>query len=88
MIGPGWEIGAREVCVGGKVYKAYKIITVSSTDWWLRNEKYWLTKVNNELNNLHNSDVLLPPNAHATGALEVVPVHDNMDHQVEGDWNP
>ena len=46
------------------------------------------TKVENELGNLANCDVLLPPDANAARALEVVPVHDNVDHQIEGDRNP
>ena len=47
-----------------------------------------LTKIDNELSDLHNSDVLLPPDADASGALEVVPVHDNVNTQVEGNWDP
>lgn len=31
------------------------------------------TKVNDELKDLENSDVLFPPNTNATGGLEVVP---------------
>jgi len=46
------------------------------------------TKVNDELNDLENSDVLLPPDANATGALEVVPVHNDVDHEVQCDWDP
>jgi len=47
-----------------------------------------VTEVNDELNDLQNSNVLLPPNADATGALEIVPVHDDVNHQVEGDRHP
>lgn len=47
-----------------------------------------LTKVNDELDDLQTRDPLLPPDADAAGALEVVPVHDDVDHQVEGDWDP
>jgi len=47
-----------------------------------------LTKVNDELDDLETGDPLLPPDADAASALEVVPVHDNVDHQVEGNWNP
>ena len=47
-----------------------------------------LTDVNDELEDLQHGDVLLPPNANATGALEVVPVHHDMDQQVDGDWHP
>lgn len=47
-----------------------------------------LTEINDELDNLQHSDVLLPPDADTTGTLEVVPVHDNVDQQVDGDGNP
>lgn len=41
-----------------------------------------------ELGDLENGDVLLPPDANATRGLEVVPVHDNVDGEVEGDDDP
>ena len=47
-----------------------------------------LTQINDELHNLQHGDVLLPPDADATGTLEVVPVHDDVDQQVDGDGNP
>lgn len=47
-----------------------------------------LTKINDELNDLKASDPLLPPAANATCTLEVVPVHDHMNSQVQGDHNP
>lgn len=47
-----------------------------------------LTKVNNKLDNLETSDPFLPPNTDTTSALEVVPVHNNVHHEVKGDWNP
>ena len=47
-----------------------------------------LTQINNELQNLQHGNVLLPPDADTTGALEVVPVHDNVHEQVDGDGNP
>jgi hypothetical protein len=47
-----------------------------------------LTQIKHELDNLHDGDVLLPPDANAPRALEVVPVHDNVDHQVQGDRDP
>lgn len=40
------------------------------------------TKIKDELGDLANGNVLLPPDADASGALEVVPVHDNVDRQV------
>lgn len=46
------------------------------------------TEINDELDNLKTSDPLLPPDLDATGALEVVPVHDDVDHEVERDNNP
>lgn len=47
-----------------------------------------LTKINDELDDLETGDPLLPPDADATRALEVVPVHDDVDGQVKGDGNP
>ena len=46
------------------------------------------TEVKNELSDLSDGDVLLPPDADASRTLEVVPVHDNVDSQVEGDDGP
>ena len=46
------------------------------------------TKIQNELGDLADRDVLLPPDADAARALEVVPVHDYMDSQVQGDDRP
>lgn len=46
------------------------------------------TKVENELDDLHYGDVLLPPDLDAPRALEIVPVHDNMHHQIECDHRP
>ena len=37
---------------------------------------------------MQDGDVFLPPDADATGGLEVVPVHDDVDGEVEGDDNP
>jgi hypothetical protein len=45
-------------------------------------------QVDDELGDLQDGDVLLPPNADATRSLEVVPVHDDVDGEVEGDDNP
>lgn len=50
--------------------------------------RYRHTKVNYELCDLEAGDPLLPPNADTTSRLEVVPIHDNMYHQVNGDGNP
>lgn len=46
------------------------------------------TKIDDELSNLEAGDPLLPPNADTARRLEVVPVHDDMDEQVERDGNP
>ena len=40
------------------------------------------------MGDLANGDVLLPPDADASRALEVVPVHDDVDSQVESDDRP
>lgn len=41
-----------------------------------------LTEIDDELDDLETGDPLLPPDLDATGALEVVPVHDHVHHQV------
>ena len=45
-------------------------------------------EIDDELDDLEAGDPLLPPDADAARRLKVVPVHDDVDHQVEGDWNP
>lgn len=45
-------------------------------------------EIDHELDDLETGDPLLPPNADAARGLEVVPVHDDVDHEVEGDWDP
>jgi hypothetical protein len=47
-----------------------------------------LTKVDDKLNDLETSNPFLPPNANAPCALEVIPVHNDMYHEVEGNRNP
>ena len=47
-----------------------------------------LTEINEELDDLEAGDPLLPPDLDATSALEIVPVHDNVDSQVKGDNDP
>lgn len=47
-----------------------------------------LTEVDNKLDNLETSNPLLPPDANTTGALKVVPVHDNVNKEVQGDGDP
>lgn len=46
------------------------------------------TKVNDKLHNLSSGDPFLPPDSDATRALEVVPVHENVNHEVECNWDP
>ena len=81
---PG-EVGGGEVGVGGEVDEAWRLsVLVLLLKYALRP----LTDVNDELENLQHGDVLLPPDAHTTGTLEVVPVHHNVDQQVDGDGHP
>ena len=47
-----------------------------------------LTEVNNKLDDLKASNVLLPPDTDTASALEVVPVHNNVHQKVDSDWNP
>jgi hypothetical protein len=37
---------------------------------------------------LEDSDPLLPPNADAARTLEIVPVHNHVNSEVQGDGNP
>ena len=47
-----------------------------------------LTESNNELHDLQTGDPFLPPDSDSSRALEIVPVHDHVDKQVEGDHSP
>lgn len=47
-----------------------------------------LTEVNDKLDDLEAGDPLLPRDANPTGALEVVPVHDNVHQEVNVDDDP
>jgi hypothetical protein len=44
-------------------------------------------EIDDELDDLDSCDPFFPPDADATGRLEVIPVHDDVDCQVEGDWH-
>jgi hypothetical protein len=44
-------------------------------------------EVNDKLNDLNPCDPFFPPDTNATRCLEVVPVHDDMHHQVKRDWD-
>lgn len=46
------------------------------------------TEINDELEDLKAGNPLLPPNADATRALEVIPVHDHMYCQVQRNRHP
>jgi len=46
------------------------------------------SEVNDKLNNLKTGDPLLPPNLNTTSRLEIVPIHYNMDKQIQRDGNP
>lgn len=45
-------------------------------------------QVDEKLDDLEAGDPLLPPDTDASGGEEVVPVHDDVDKQVEGDGDP
>jgi len=45
-------------------------------------------EVDDELQDLEHGDVFFPPDADAARGLEVVPIHDHVDHEVEGDGDP
>ena len=47
-----------------------------------------LTKIDDKLGDLEPGDPLLPPNSDASSALKVVPVHDDVDEQIESDRYP
>jgi hypothetical protein len=78
-----WEVGRREVGVGCEVDKACGIVLVGIFVGSGR-----LTEINDELHNLQSRDVFLPPDLDSTRALEVVVVHENVNHQVERNWDP
>lgn len=88
-VGHPLEVSGSEVGVGSKVYEAF---TVKVSDWAGSDIKSasseTLTKVDDELDDLKASDPLLPPAADTACALEVVPVHDHVNGQVQGDHNP
>ena len=45
-------------------------------------------KVDDELDDLEYGDVFLPPDADAARGLEVVPVHDDVNGEIEGYGHP
>jgi hypothetical protein len=44
-------------------------------------------EIDDELDDLNSGDPFFPPDPDATRCLKVVPVHDDMDSQVERDWD-
>ena len=44
-------------------------------------------EVDDELDDLDSCDPFFPPDADSTGSLEVIPVHDDVDSQIECNWN-
>ncbi|KAH3664075.1 hypothetical protein OGAPHI_004789 [Ogataea philodendri] len=45
-------------------------------------------EIKDELQNLESGDPFFPPDADSSGCQEVVPVHDHVNKQVQGDGNP
>jgi len=45
-------------------------------------------EIDHKLGDLKPGNPLLPPDLDTTSRLEVVPVHDDMNHEVKSDWNP
>ena len=46
------------------------------------------TEIKDELGDLETCDPFLPPNADTSRSLEIVPVHDYVDGEVESYWHP
>lgn len=46
------------------------------------------TEIDDKLDDLEAGDPLFPPDANAAGALEIVPVHDDVDSEVQSDDDP
>ena len=47
-----------------------------------------VTEIDNELKDLKPCDPFFPPDADPAGALEVVPLHEHVDEQVQSDGYP
>ena len=45
-------------------------------------------QVQYKLNDLETRDPLFPPDSDASGSQEIIPVHDNMNQQVQSDGHP
>jgi len=46
------------------------------------------TKVDNKLDDLHDGNVLFPPDSNASCALKIVEIHYDVDCQVEDNGHP
>lgn len=77
------KVGRSEVSVGCEVDKTWLMLESVKKQDLVQH-----TNINHELNDLENGDVFLPPDFDAPSSLEVVPVHDDVNHQVEGDGDP
>jgi hypothetical protein len=78
-------VGAGKVRPRSEVDEAWTLLAIDTRNSRVRIQR---TKIENELGDLANSNVLLPPDANASRALEVVPVHDDVNSQVQGDDGP
>jgi hypothetical protein len=47
-----------------------------------------LTESDHKLHDLQTGNPFLPPDSDSPRALKVIPVHDNVDKQVEGNHSP
>ena len=45
-------------------------------------------KINDELHNLQHGDILFPPDLDTSRRLEIVPIHNDVDQKVQGNWDP
>lgn len=84
-VGHPGEVGGSEVGPGREVDEScIELVILLGTS----RHRGRLTQVNDELDDLETSDPFLPPTADTTCTLEVVPVHDDVDSQVQRDDNP
>lgn len=82
-VGDVGPVGAGEVGPGREVDEAWNVLVGI---WGMGREKR--TEIEDELCDLADGDVLLPPDADAARTLEVVPVHDHVNSQVQCDDGP
>ena len=47
-----------------------------------------LTQINDELRNLESGNPFLPPDPNPPGSLKIVPVHHDVDGEIESNWHP